>query len=418
MSNCKLSVMFLLGTLLLIMCSVAAYPQSPNVENNRNLQFSISFDKNKSAIDTAYASNMEQLEELQRFLSGISTINEITIYSNCSPDGAFWRNAQLSRQRGKEVEKALVSLIEKFDIKLDGSISTVLQPEDWTGLETLVESQYNRQDKQQLLAIIKSDNTISRKKQLINELCNGESMNVLMLELMPQLRKSVVVTIAVPSYLADETFEPLPENMPQAAQLIVSKPQPEILSVENSYEPEVEIQTPLKSKEYIFNLKTNLLLPLLNVGIEVPIKEKYTVGAEFYYPWIKPASNKWCSQMLAWFVDGKYWHTPKHGFGVYAGAGYYDFQNSKEGYQGEFTDIGADYTYSVSVGKKKWMKVQLNIGVGYIFTTARHYFPTDDYQILIKDPAVKSKNSHFVGPTRGGISLVFPIAKFWKGGER
>ena len=103
---------------------------------------------------------------------------------------------------------------------------------------------------------------------------------------------------------------------------------------------------------------------------------------------------------------------------MYAGAGYYDFQNNVGGYQGEFTDLGVDYTYSLDVGSRKWMKVQFNIGLGYIFSTARHYHPTDDYEYLVKDPAVKKKNTHFVGPTRAGISLVFPIRNFWKGGDR
>lgn len=169
-----------------------------------------------------------------------------------------------------------------------------------------------------------------------------------------------------------------------------------------------------QEKVNILNIKTNLLLPLLNVGIDVPVGEKFTIGAEYYWPWIKPEHNRWCSQMLAAFLDGKYWYKKRHGFGIYAGAGYYDFQNSTHGYQGEFIDAGADYTYSLPVGEKKWMRIQFNLGIGYIFSTARHYYPSEDYEVLVKDPTVKRKDTHFVGPTRAGISLVFPIRKMKK----
>lgn len=410
----KLSVIWMVCTCIICLCPHVVYSQTKDPGKYTQLHFSISFAKDSHAIDSLFSNNREQLHRLEELLSGISTIHRITIYSNSSPDGALWRNTQLSQMRGKAVEGAIASLIHRHGVELEEDMDLVVLPEDWAGLEKLVEQQYNRADKGELIAILNSSHSQYKKKQLIKQLGGGESFKFLMQSLMPQLRKSVVITMAVPSYLSDEAFEQLLENLPEPAQQPVAKPQPQLCAMDCSYESQVQE----KKKEYIFNLKTNLLLPLLNVGVEVPIKEKYTVGAEFYYPWIKPANNRWCSQMLAWFVEGKYWHTPKHGFGIYAGAGYYDFQNSKEGYQGEFIDVGADYTYSISVGKKKWMKVQFNIGVGYIFSTARHYYPKDDYQILIKDPAVKSKNSHFVGPTRGGISLVFPIAKFWKGGER
>lgn len=407
-------------TSLFMMCSVSVFAQEPDQEKFTTLQFAISFEKNSSAVDMQFSGNDRQIESLEDLVKSISTIQEITIYSNCSPDGKLWRNTQLAMERGAAVESTLISLVEKYGVDLKNKIKVIMLAEDWPGLQSLVEQQYSRPDKHQLQQILNSNRSNYKKKQQMMDLSGGESFNALMAEIMPQLRKSVVITIAIPSYLKDESFEPLPQMEQLPLQLAQTAAKEEIQAVDYSYAYTDKdfTATPAKEKEYIFNIKTNLLLPLLNVGIEVPIKEKYTIGVEYYYPWIKPASNRWCAQMLAWFAEGKYWHTPKHGFGVYAGAGYYDFQNNKEGYQGEFTDVGADYTYSISVGKKKWMKVQFNIGLGYIFTTARHYNPTDDYEHLIKDPSMKRKNSHFVGPTRGGVSLVFPIAKFWKGGDR
>lgn len=421
MSKSKLySLATILCASIFMMCTAAAHAQEAVQENLCTLNFEISFARNNSKVDKHFSNNSAQMENLEDFIKGISTIQNITIYSNCSPDGALWRNTQLAQQRGKAVETALISLIEKYGVDLKSKIEVIMLPEDWKGLEKLVDEAYTREDKHQLQQILHSGKNNFVKKKQIMSLSGGESFNTLMAEIMPQLRKSVIITIAVPSYLKDDTFEQLPQMQQHPQQLAKAESKEQIKAIDYSYEyAELESPTvPSKQKEYIFNIKTNLLLPLLNVGIEFPIKEKYTVGVEYYYPWIKPSNNRWCAQMLAWFVEGKYWHTQNHGFGVYTGAGYYDFQDSKSGDQGEFVDVGADYTYSISVGKKKWMKVQFNIGLGYIFTTARHYNPTDDYEHLIKDPSMKRKNSHFVGPTRGGVSLVFPIAKFWKGGDR
>lgn len=106
--------------------------------------------------------------------------------------------------------------------------------------------------------------------------------------------------------------------------------------------------------------------------------------------------------------------------GLYAGGGYYDYQKRRSGYQGEYLDFGVDYTFGLPIGRKKWMRMEFNLGVGCIMTKARHYTPTADYEELIKDPGIKNKYYTFFGPTRAGISFVLPIIVRHKakGGER
>lgn len=411
---------FIFCAIFVILFTQKGYSQESE-DKFSTVNLSISFARNNSIVSLQFSNNLQQFEQLEEFVGKVSTIHKISILSNCSPDGALWRNTQLAKERGEAVKKSLLSLIKKHNVELSNPIEVDYTPEDWSGLVELVEQNYSRDDKEQLISILKSKESNEKKKTLIKELSSGESFNYLMQDIMPLLRKSVVVTIVVPSYLKDENFEKLPQmpqREPQKAVVMQDKGLEPVLLAKAQQKPEsLQIETNVP-KEYIFNLKTNLLLPLLNVGIEVPIKEKYTVGIEYYYPWIKPSSDKWCAQMMAWFLEAKYWIKNKHGFGVYTGVGYYDYQDSKSGDQGEFVDIGVDYTYSIAVGAKKWMKIQFNLGLGYVFTTARHYHPTEDYEHLIKDPTVKRKNSHFVGPTRAGVSLVFPISKFWKGGAK
>ena len=124
--------------------------------------------------------------------------------------------------------------------------------------------------------------------------------------------------------------------------------------------------------------------------------------------------------MLAWFVDAKYWFPGKkykwlpdsklkgHAVGIYGGVGYYDFQNKTEGAQGEFLDVGVDYTFALPVAEDK-LRLEFNIGLGFIYTLYRPYNPSTDYSDLIKEPGVKYRTTNFIGPTRAGISLVYPI---------
>lgn len=89
--------------------------------------------------------------------------------------------------------------------------------------------------------------------------------------------------------------------------------------------------------------------------------------------------------------------------------GYYDYQWQRSGYQGEYFDIGMDYTWSMPIGSRDQFRLEFNIGFGWIRTWRRHYTPTDDWSILIKDPGIKHEISDFFGPTRLSVSFVWPI---------
>lgn len=439
MKNCyKYIVIF---SILIICEAVNLFAQSASTPYFTQ-NFSISFPLNNSKVNPDFSTNKEQLDTLVALLNGVSVLKSVTISASSSPDGAFWRNSVLAKERGEAVKRYIENFIGKMDLVVEEGIRMNFISEDWNGLKILVERDYFGEDREELISILsEGGDRVSnvRKKRKIKSLRGGETYKILMRDFMPQLRKSVVITIAVPSYLRDDRYFKLPKMEELKEPKVVSNQatfelmmnRVDIKATEKFEhrgedrvksgefdEKEIVEGRGYREKEYIFNLKTNLLLPLLNVGVDIPLNERYSVGAEFYYPWIKPDSDEWCAQMLAWFVDGKYWLERKHAVGVYAGAGYYDFQDSDSGDQGEFVDVGVDYTFSTPIGRKKWMRLELNIGLGYIFTTARHYHPTEDYEHLIKDPTVERKNSHFVGPTRAGISLVFPIKNFFRGGSR
>lgn len=55
------------------------------------------------------------------------------------------------------------------------------------------------------------------------------------------------------------------------------------------------------------------------------------------------------------------------------------------------------------------LRFEFNIGLGIIKTWYRPYNPSSDYTDLIKEPGVKFRSTNFVGPTKAGVSLVYPI---------
>ena len=166
--------------------------------------------------------------------------------------------------------------------------------------------------------------------------------------------------------------------------------------------------------------RSNLLMPGMSIGIEVPIKYNWSIGFNYNYPWFVSGQNKWCVENLSWFLDAKYWFTNDktqwardsklkgHGVGIYGGVGYYDFQNKVKGSQGEYVDFGVDYVYALPIANDK-LRFEFNIGIGFIKTWYRPYTPSSDYADLIKEPGVKYRTTNFFGPTRAGVSLVYPI---------
>ena len=87
--------------------------------------------------------------------------------------------------------------------------------------------------------------------------------------------------------------------------------------------------------------------------------------------------------------------------------GYYDFERNYHGHQGEFVNVGVDYTYAMAVGRRKAVHFEFSLGVGYIYSQARKYSVIEANGPLISDKITKTIG--FFGPTKANISLVVPI---------
>jgi hypothetical protein len=169
----------------------------------------------------------------------------------------------------------------------------------------------------------------------------------------------------------------------------------------------------------IFSLRTNLLVPALNIGAELPLGDRWSLAADYYFPWCWPnKKNKDCFELLGWSVEGRYWfgrdrkphdRLKGHSIGVYAAGGYYDFEKDYRGMQGEFISPGIDYAYSMAIGRKRNLHLQFTLAVGYIRSWGRTYNVYEPYGELFPDEGTLIWN--YFGPTKAAVSLVLPFYK-------
>ena len=163
-------------------------------------------------------------------------------------------------------------------------------------------------------------------------------------------------------------------------------------------------------------VRTNLLVPLSNIGVEVCLNTGWSVGADYYFPWlIRKADHKNAIQLLGWGLEGRYWFGKErketdrlkgHSIGLSSYAGYYDFERNYSGIQGEFINIGVDYLYALSLCKER-LHLEFNIGLGYIYSNVTPYDVFEEGGKAFKEGYIKK--FHWVGPVKAGVSLAVPI---------
>ena len=181
-----------------------------------------------------------------------------------------------------------------------------------------------------------------------------------------------------------------------------------------------------KGAKTILALKTNLLydvLSLTNFSIELPIyKDKVSILYYHQFPWWTwgQADNEYCIRYLSIGAEARWWFKAKdrlqgHFLGAYAESGKYDFEFQRRiCYQGEFYSTGLTYGYAMPVGKH--INLEFSLSAGYASLAYRGYSPSEDYEILWRDPNKVGRVQYF-GPTKAQVSLVIPIRVKTKGGN-
>ncbi|MFI3280517.1 MAG: DUF3575 domain-containing protein [Rikenellaceae bacterium] len=201
----------------------------------------------------------------------------------------------------------------------------------------------------------------------------------------------------------------------------------EMLAFENQTSSVDWLLEPLP-RRVLFAVKTNLLydaVTAVNLEVEVPIGQRYSVAGEWIFPWWLSDSRQRCLEILCGTVEGRYWFGDRSEMelltgwaaGLYAGVGYYDVEWDGKGYQGENVFAGGlSATYAHSIGRD--LRLEYSMGVGILTTKYRKYTAQwcgNDWNLLRTSRGTKL----WFGPTRCRVSLSWMLHRADKrGGER
>ena len=392
--------------ILVLLCSaltsLSAQTGETVAENVTTERFTIHYKVNSTEIDSSYLNNRGQLRHILDYLENSPRIDSVTIYSWASPEGGYKRNEWLSQERGKTARRFLLDNVSDSTKLNSSKIHLSPHAENWPGLIYMVESRYERMDREKVLTILKTEGiSDDTRKWRLQQLDKGRTWRYLVREYMPELRSAAWVCvwqrIALPvEHISQLAFaEPVPQPLVASAQ---------------TYQP-VRYVKPL-----VAALRTNLLVPGFNFGAEVPVGNHWSVGADYYFPWLsRKSDNQNCFQLLGLGLEGRYWFGKNrtvndrlegHSLGLSTYAGYYDIERFYVGHQGEFAAVCLDYLYAMPVFNDK-LHLEFNIGAGYLYSYARPYEVFEPGGKAFKEGFIK--NIQWFGPLKAGVSLVVPI---------
>lgn len=172
-------------------------------------------------------------------------------------------------------------------------------------------------------------------------------------------------------------------------------------------------------------IRTNLLMPLLNVGVEIPAGRHSSFEADWYYPWLPvPASNRYCFQALALSAGYRFWFSSPaaaqgrstktnltgHSLGISAIGALYDLQWDGDGSQGNAIGGGLDYTYACCVARGR-LRMEFSLGFGVVYIEDRPYRVYSDGGALLRESSMPVRHGFVPVPFRCGVTLVVPVGR-------
>ena len=399
-----------LFTVFAILASLAACPTAKAQPKERR-EFAIHYRFDRIDVDSSYMDNAAAIDTIRFCLTHSVHIDSITVYAWASPEGGYPHNKWLSEKRAAAAKELLLSLAADTTKLNEGKIKISPLAENWPGLLELVEKNYRRANRERLLRILRVEGIGEEtRKWRIRNLDDGETWNYLKRHYMKQLRSATWVCV----WTSVGAIAPLPEirDSLRAPQSGLGR------TVEAVGRP---------VSEFSFAVKTNLpadLVTAVNLGVEVPLGENFSLNAHFTFPWwtAGPYGNKYALQMLDAEGELRWWFAPGeerlqgHYVALQGGGGKFDLQWGRDigCYQCYNWGVGLSYGYSMSLSEH-W-NLEFALTLGYLAIDYQHYVPSPDWSVLIRDNA-KAGVLHYFGPTGLKVSLVYPF-HIQRGGRR
>lgn len=169
-------------------------------------------------------------------------------------------------------------------------------------------------------------------------------------------------------------------------------------------------------------LKSNLIYDAMlapSLEIEYVINDRWSAGVETSIAWWHNVKKPWYYQIATLIPEVRYRIDARrpghyHTVGLFGGAGWYDLEYKKTGYQGELWMAGASYSYSFPINKL--LGFEAGVGMGFMSAKYEEYFPQDGHFAYMQ-----TTRTNFFGPLRLKFALVFDLNRYFKsmkGGAR
>lgn len=386
------------------------------------LRLDVFFPQGSTEIDPDFRDNgvrMHAFRDLleERLREGC-TLGTVLLRGSASPEGASSENKAIASLRAHALD---VWIAETPGLRPELYYREVV--EDWEGLARIIRT-LDSPWRDAVLDIIGPVPGREQEERL-RRLDGGEAWRWLDADVFPELRSAGVSVVCIDKRPAPRDTVIVTQTVRDTLYVGVGLPAP----------PEPLPAGPeFTDRKMLFALRTNILaIPFMNLGIELPLGRRWSVGADVYYPWLGRPGHAGgvdmtgvCNELAAADVEVRYWFPRKdmqggqrllgHSIGLYGAAGYYDFERDWSGHQGEFFNVGLDYLYAAPIFRGR-MHLEVELGLGYIWSTARPYDCFEPGGMIYHRKGVK-QNITWVGPTRVQLSLVVPIYTRRKGGER
>ena len=423
----------------------ADVPQRLNVVRTLS-DTEIRFRVGSAALDTSFADNGAKLSafvaDVNAFLAAEATsVSAVTIETAASPEGDPDFNETLAMARAKSLRAWLV---EHLPLNASQVKAYAVGP-DWEGM-TMAVRRSDVEWKDEILAVIAETGVRTAYDKSRERVCQnrlkaidgGRAWQWLSTDVFPTLRsgsgiiKCVTETTVAPvrdtvvvvhEYKGQDNAWDMDEATRQAAE------QSSAIVLKSLEKKARRHKNDSLWRVPVMALRTNFVMPLMNIGVEVPLSNRWSLGADLYSPWawrnwtdaVLPPSHKYCFQGLGGTLEARVWtgvsHSKKDDYGKYRltgssfglvlGAGYYDAEWQWNGRQGEYAVAGLSYMYSIPMGRRAGTRLELEACFGWGITRWRGYDVHEDGGPLVGN----WNDGTWSGPIpmRLGINLVVPF---------
>lgn len=395
--------------------------------NSEKLLIAIHYRWDKDNLDSLYLSNPENLQLLDSILnSGNSKyIDTLTIVAYASPEGQPDHNKRLSQSRAQTIRNYI---LKNYKAIAPERIVTEARGENWKGLRNFALNDSDLPSRNEVINIIDSSLPSRQKQSMITQLDGGTTYyRYILPNYYRYLRNGASVLV---------TYSP---NMPKIyTPVILSEIRPWFVPILESGLAAYFVPDPEPIVKYPIALRTNLLfdaIGALNIGIEVPIGNHFSVIADFAYSYWRSSTNLSALQTLQGGVEGRYWFgvdgkkkqkkpewaKPLRGWNVGAYAMYcsrYDVQ-WVNGYQGEgYWSAGLTAGYATPIARN--LALEFSLAAGYFQTPEYRHYHKPEFDADGKHHLMWQETGSYgtFTLTKARVSLVWLIRSEKKGGQK